>query len=223
MSLFQPTYMDQKSGKKKTSRYWWIDFTIGDKRIRESTETTRITIAREYQKTRRLELERALAGLPSEAPQRRIDTVGDRVKKCLKHYPNNHRSTSVTFVNQRLAHVQRLLGGMLVPDLTEDRIRDYIKARLDESTGGRTINMELGELSRALGHKWSVLWPNVRKLEENRDVGRALSPEEETRLLTTAAHDESSKRNPSLYPFLCIELSTGMRSWRSQNPSMAER
>ena len=212
MALFQPTYTDKKSGAKKTSPYWWIDFTIGDKRIRESTETTRKTIAAQYEKTRRLELERALAGLPSEAQEKRIDTVGDRVTKYLGHYPINHRPKSVVFSNQRLAHVRRLLGGMLISDLTEDRVRDYIKARLGESAGGRTINMELGELSRALGHKQSALWPKVRKLEENHDVGRALSPEEETRMLTDAAHDESSKRNPSLYPFLCIELSTGMRS-----------
>ena len=210
MALFQPTYTDKKSGAKKTSPYWWIDFTIGDKRIRESTETTRKTIAAQYEKTRRLELERALAGLPSEAQEKRIDTVGDRVTKYLGHYPINHRPKSVVFSNQRLAHVRRLLGGVLMPDLTEDRIRDYIKTRLGEDVGGRTINMELGELSRALGHKQSALWPKVRKLEENHDVGRALSPEEETRMLTAAA--ESSKRNPAMYPFLCIELSTGMRS-----------
>ena len=43
-------------------------------------------------------------------------------------------------------------------------------------------------------------------------MGRALSPEEEGRLLTDAAGDESPNRNPGLYPFLCIALSTGMRS-----------
>jgi integrase len=212
MALFQPTYMDKDSGKKKASAYWWIDFTIGDKRIRESTETTRKTIAVQYEKTRRLELERALAGLPSEAPQRRINTVNDLVAKYLDHYPINHRPKSVVFANQRLAHVQRLLGSVLMPDLTEDRVRGYIKARLGESAGGRTINMELGELSRALEHKWSALWPKVRKLEENHDVGRALSPEEEGRLLKEAAEDESPNRNPALFPFLCIALSTGMRS-----------
>src|ERR1035437_5472788 len=138
MALFQPTYTDKRSRKKKTSPYWWIDFTIGDKRIRESTETTRKTIAGEYEKTRRLELERALAGLPSEAPQKRIDTVGDRGTKYLDHYPINHRPKSVVFSNQRLAHVRRLLGGVLMPDLTEDRIRDYIKTRLSEYPGGPT-------------------------------------------------------------------------------------
>jgi hypothetical protein len=74
MALFQPTYTDKKTGEKKSSPYWWIDSTIGDKRIRESAETTRKTIAAQYERTRRLELERALAGLPTEAPQKRINT-----------------------------------------------------------------------------------------------------------------------------------------------------
>ena len=40
---------------------------------------------------------------------------------------------------------------MLLPDLTETAIRRYVKTRLDEGVGGRTINMELGELSAHLG------------------------------------------------------------------------
>lgn len=212
MSLFQPTYTDKKTGERKTSLTWWIDFTIGDKRVRESAETTRKSIAVEYEKRRRLELERVNAGLTSSAGPKRLSSVGELVKTYLKHYPINHRPKSVIFANQRLAHVQRLLGSDLLPDLTENRIRDYITIRLGESAGGRTINMELGELSRAIGYKWSVLWPKVRKLEENHDVGQALSPEQESRLLSAAAADSSSKRNPALYPFLCIALSTGMRS-----------
>jgi integrase len=209
VALYQP-YKNAKTGEPEG--YWWVDFTIGGKRIRESAETTRKTIAKAYEDRRRLELERALAGLPTEARQMRISTAGELVKAYLEHYPINHRPKSVVFAKGRLAQVTRLLGSVLLPDLTEDRIRAYITARLAEKVGGRTINMELGELSRAIGQKWSMLWPKVRKLEENHDVGRALSPEEETAMLTAAAHDESSKRNPALYPFLCIELSTGMRS-----------
>lgn len=212
MALFQPTYTDTKTGEKKTARFWWIDFSIGDKRVRESAKTTKKTIAGEYEKRRRQDLERTFAGLPSEAPSRRVHSVGDEVAVYSSDYPINHRPKSVIFSKQRLAHVQRLLGSALLPDLTEDRIRGYIKARLTEGAGGRTINMEVGELSRALGNKWSVLWPKVRKLEENHDAGQALSPEDEGRLLTAAAGDQSPNRNPALYPFLCIALSTGMRS-----------
>ena len=212
MALFQPTYTDKKTGTKKTARFWWIDFSIGDKRVRESAKTTKKTIAGEYEKRRRQDLERNFAGLPTEAPSRRVHSVGDEVAVYLSDYPINHRPKSVIFSKQRLAHVQRLLGSALLPDLTEDRIRGYIKTRLSEKASGRTINMEVGELSRALGHKWSDLWPIVRKLEENHDAGQALSCEAESLLLTTAAADTSSKRNPGLYPILCILLSTGSRS-----------
>lgn len=35
---------------------------------------------------------------------------------------------------------------------------------------GRTINVEFGELSRAIGQPRRNLWPNVRKLKERRDA-----------------------------------------------------
>jgi integrase len=212
MSLYRPKYRDSKTGELKEAACWWIDFTIGNKRIRKSAETTRKTIAAEYEKRERLSQERALAGLPSEAPEKRIRAVSELVKTYLDHYPINHRPKSVIFAKQRLAHVTRLLGSVLISDLTETRVRDYITTRLSESAGGRTINMELGELSRAIGHKWSALWPKVRKLEESEGIGRALSTEEETRLMSAAAGDDSPNRNPAMYPILCIALSTGMRS-----------
>jgi integrase len=68
--------------------------------------------------------------------------------------------------------------------------------------------MELGELSRAMGHKWSLLWPKVRKQEERKDVGHALSPEEQKRLLD-ALKDCHTPHLPTLIPLLLL---TGMRS-----------
>jgi len=212
MAVYKRRYRDRKTGEMVESGIWWVEFVFAGKRIQESANTTRKTLAVEYEKRRRLELERALLGLPSEDRKVRINRVGEMVDAYLTHYPINHRPKSVIFTKQRLAHVKRLIGTVLLPDLTEDRIREYIQTRLNEDAGGRTINMELGELSRALGQKWSALWPKVRKLEEGHDVGRALSREEEARLLAAAAGDESPNRNPALYPFLCVALATGMRS-----------
>ena len=95
-----------------------------------------------------------------------------------------------------------------MPDLTQDRIRQYIATRLEEDVSGRTINMELGELSRAMGQPWSVLWPRVRKLEERKDIGRALSPDEQSRLLNGLQKITS----PLLGTIVQIALLTGMRS-----------
>src|SRR5262249_38116155 len=117
----------------------------------------------------------------------------------------------------RLEHVTRLLGAALLPDVNEDAIRSYIRNRLDEGAAGRTINMEVGELSRAIGQKWSVLWPKGRKLEERKDVGKALSVEEEKRLLLAVAADTSPNRSQTLGTFVRIALLTGMRAGEITN------
>jgi integrase len=188
MALFQPTYTDKKTGKQKKSKVWWFKFNYAGKPIRESAQTTRKTIAGEAEKRRRLELEKTNAGMPTEKRENRIRSVADVVKPYLKRYEQDHRGRqkSILFAKGRLAHVKRLLGKKLLPDLTEDVIREYITTRIGEGMSGRTVNMEVGELSRAIGKPWSILWPKVRKQEERKDIGRALSSEEETRLLESA-------------------------------------
>jgi len=181
MAVYRPKYKDPKTGKLVKSNVWWYEFFFAGKRIRESAKTTRKTIVVEAEKNRRLELEKTLAGVPVEKRENRISSVADLIKSYSMRYELDHRGReqSILFSKGRLAHVKRLLGTALLPDLAEDAIRDYIRTRLAEGASGRTVNMEVGELSRAIGKPWSVLWPKVRKQEERRDVGKALLPEEE--------------------------------------------
>jgi integrase len=72
--------------------------------------------------------------------------------------------------------------------------------------------MELGELSRSIGKPWSILWPKVRKLEERKDVGKALSSDEESKLLKAVIEQSSPNRSQTLGTFLRVALLTGMRS-----------
>jgi integrase len=196
----------------KRGNTWWYEFIFAGRRVRESAKTSRKTIAGEAERNRRLELEKTLSGLSIEKRENRIRSVSDVVKTYEAHYSINHRAKSVLFSSSRLAHVKRLLGPALLPDLTEEAVRTYIKTRLSEGAGGRTINMELGELSRAIGHKWSALWPKVRKLEERKEVGRALSPEEERRLLDVVGAQSSPNRSQTLATFIRVALLTGMRA-----------
>jgi|SRR5947209_12799695 len=174
----------------KRGNVWWYQFIYAGKRIQESAKTNRKTIAVEAEKNRRKELEQAHAGMPIEKRQNRIRSVTDVVGPYLKRYDLDHRGReqSILFAKGRLAHVKRLLGNTLLSDLNEDAIREYIKTRLAEGVSGRTVNMEVGELSRAIGNPWSVLWPKLRKQEERKDVGKALSPEEERRLLDASCN-----------------------------------
>jgi integrase len=211
MAVYRPKYRDQKTGELKVSRIWWYHFSFAGRRIQESAKTHLLTLAREAEQNRRREMERAFVGAPMQKRETRVDSVADIVKSYLMGYELDHRGReqSILFAKGRLAHVTRLLGSSLMPDMTEAAIRGYITTRIEEKVSGRTINMEVGELSRAIGKPWSFLWPKVHKQEERKDVGRALSPEEEKRLLDTAG---KKKRWEHAAAIIRALLLTGMRS-----------
>jgi len=200
-------YKPKKAGK--VGKFYVCEFVYQGKRIKESTGATTRTVALEYEKTRKRELERAAAGLPTQQKATRIRTVNDVVKPYLEGYKLNHRPMSVVFATGCLAHVTKELGNVILSDLTDDRIRQYIRKRQSDKrkASGRTINMELGELSRAIGKPWSQLWPKVRKLEERKDIGKALSTEEQDRLVAALKRS----RTPHLRTFVPLLLMTGMR------------
>lgn len=208
MAIYQPKYKDPKTGEPVKSAVWWMDFTYCGKRIRESTGCTKKTLAVEAVKRRKTELERSIAGLPSEGKETRIRTVGQVCQTYKTRYADGHKAKSFEWVSSLMKHVVRHLETVMIPDLNEDRIRAYVRARLAEGAGNRSINIEVGILARSIGRKRSELWPNVKPLRERNDVGKALTPEEEQRLLEASLKAES----PLIGPFIRIALTTGMRS-----------
>jgi integrase len=198
-------YRPKRNGR--VSKFYICEFVYQGKRFQESTGATSKTVAREYEKRRKAEMERAAAGLPTEQKATRIRTVNDLVSRYLAGYKLNHRPQSILFATGRLKRVQKILGNVVQSDLTEDRIRAYIQRRQADDVSGRTINMEIGELSRAIGQPWSQLWPKVRKLEERKDVGRALSTAEQQALLD-GLPDQHTPHIGTLIPLLLL---TGMR------------
>jgi integrase len=191
-----------------TSKFYVCEFVYQGKRFQESTGATSKTVAKEYEKRRKAELERAAAGMPTEQKAKRIRTVADVVEPYLEGYKLSHRPQSILFATGRLTRVKKSLGNVVLSDLTEERIRDYIRERQGESASGRTINMEVGELSRAIGQPWSLLWPKVRKMEERKDVGRALSTAEQHALLAGLPN----RRTPHIGTLIPLLLLTRMRA-----------
>jgi integrase len=189
------------------SKYYVCEFVYQGKRIQESTGASTKTVAKEYEKRRRAELERAAAGLPTQQKANRIRTVSEVIAQYLDEYGSAHRPSSLKFAAMRLHCLESSLGNFILSDLTEERMKAYVRQRQSAGAAGRTINMELGELSRAIGQTWSVLWPRVRKLEERKDLGQALSPEEQTRILDAAA----TLRSPIIRTAIPVLMLTGMR------------
>ena len=208
MAIYRPSYTDPKTGEKKQAKVWWYNFSFAGQRIQESSKSTRKSVAKEAEKQKRLELERALAGIPSEKPETRIRTIAAALNEYESGYCVNHRQKSVLVVQNRSAHLERLLGSVLLHDISEKELLDYMSKRLEEGASNRTINIELSVLSRAIGRTWTALWPKLKKLSENHDVGRALEAEEEKRLLEAAARSTS----PLIYPYLMTLAWTGLRA-----------
>lgn len=117
MAVFKPT----RNGAN--SKFYVCEFVYQGKRFQESTGATSKTVAKEYEKRRKAELERAAAGLPTEQKAARIRTVADVITPYLKGYKLNHRPKSVQFATGRLAQVKRVLGNVVLSDLTEERVR----------------------------------------------------------------------------------------------------
>jgi len=189
------------------SKFYVCEFVYQGKRFQESTGATSKTVAKEYEKRRKAELERAAAGLPTQQRATRIRTVEDVISPYLEGYKLNHRPKSVLFAEGRLQRVKKALGSIVLSDLTDECIHEYIRQRLGEKVSGRTINMEIGELSRAIGRTWRELWPRVKKLEERKDVGRALPADEQRALLDGL----KNVRTPHLATYIPLLLLTGVR------------
>ena len=211
MSVYRPTFKDPKTGKLKQSRVWWYSFVFDGARVQKSSKSTRKTIAMKAEEKKRRELEQVYNGLPTSKPQSsgrdRVRTVATALSSYLTAYSVNHRPKATATVKERSQHLVRILGGAMLPDLTQDRMVEYMRQRLEENAGHRTTNMEIEVLARSLDRQWRLLWPKLKRLEEPRDTGRALTAEEEQKLLEQAALN----RSPMVLPFLRIALSTGMR------------
>jgi hypothetical protein len=79
--------------------------------------------------------------------------VNDVVNPYLAGYMLNHRPKSVLFANGRLAHIKKALGGVVLSDLTDERIKGYIRQRQAEKVSGR----RLGNWKN--GKTWAARFP----------------------------------------------------------------
>jgi hypothetical protein len=81
-------------------------------------------------------------------------------------------------------------------DISADDISRYQAARKKEGASSRTVNMEIGAL-RAILRKarlWANIQPDIRMLRVREEVGRALSDDEQHRLLAVCRASRSMSR-----------------------------
>jgi len=108
-----------------------------------------------------------------------------------------------------MAHLLPVLGKKLLVDIDAGDIARYQKARLAENASPRSVNIEVAMVRQIMRKSgaWERIRQDVVMLKEREDVGRAITPEEETVLL----HECGRSRSRILLPFVTLALETGAR------------
>lgn len=208
VQLFKTKWTDPKTGELRESPVWSYSISFQGRRYRGTTGQVKKTIAWAAAEDKLKQIERALAGLPVEDSRQRIRTVAEMIDDYAAKYKASHRPRAYDLVAGRGKTLKKHLGSLLAAELTEKRIAQYMAMRQAAGVGPRSINIEVGVLCRALGGTWRGRWPGLKPMREPKDVGRALTDEEVSRLFRAAAASPS----PYIQTAILLAVSTGMRS-----------
>lgn len=188
---------------KKT---WWYEFHFAGQKVRESAKTRSKEMARRAENARRRELEESYHGLKKRAAPKLFNVAADEWLS-LKKPVLAERSYQIEEAN--LKHIRPTFGKRLITDIEGKDISHYQQQRLKEEASPKTVNLEVGTLRAILRRNrlWAAIQPDVRMLPTRDDIGRAVTPEEETKLLAAC----SESRSRSLLPAVTLALNTCMR------------
>lgn len=210
MAVYKPTYRDPKTGDSRESKVWWYEFVFAGKRIRESSKSTRKTIATEAERKRRLELEQGFNSV-EDTRKERLRTVAEIAAVYLEDYEVRHPD-SFAFAKWATGHVTRLAGKTIAFDVTEETIAIYQRARIKEGASPKSINMEVTVFLRLVGDLGDVLRARLKRkktlrLREQTQVAKAYTPEEKASLLEECRR----RRSKAIYPALMLAQNAGLR------------
>ena len=190
----------------KRGNVWWYEFVYEGQRYRASAKATNQAAAREEESRKRQELKHG--STPSKPTTKLLfsKAAEDWLSANAPHWSDNNRKLETYNINSLLPY----FGKKLLRNITVDDIGAFQAARKKQGVSPRTINMAVGSL-RAILRKnriWANLQPDVKMLKVKNEIGRALTPDEQHRLLTAC----KKSRSRSLYPAFQLSLHTGLRN-----------
>jgi integrase len=194
--------MLEKRGKQGI---WYYSFEFGGKRIHESSKSTSKTVARDAERSRRRQLENSWNQITKRTLPPSFERAADDWYESAK--PHLSERTKAIYGDAVRLHLKPALGSLLLCDVDASRIASYQARRKAEKASARTVNKELQVLRMIL--KKYKLWANLQDEvdfeSEPEGIGKALSREDEARLLEVCAP------NPLLLTVVTIALNTALR------------
>lgn len=191
----------------KRGETWWYKFKHQGLVIRESAETSDMGVAAKVERKRHTELDEGAK--VKRQPKARLQ-FAVAVKHWLALKRADWSDNNLRIETANFGHLESHFGGMLLSDISAEDISRYKIERRKQDASPRTVAMEIGSL-RAVMRKhrlWADIQPDVKLPRGREDVGRALSADEEHRLLTAC----KKNRSRSLYPAVLLSLHTGLRN-----------
>ena len=162
--VYQPAYVDKRTGEGRTASTWWLQYSVRGKRYRELSGSTNRADAVKLLKRR---IGEAVEGRPIGHDIEKT-TFEDLAQILLDDYKANGRH-STRRAKSATQNLRRFFADSRAIDSTEDRLNAYVVFRQEEKAANATINRELAALKRAfrLAGKKVGMPPRFRMLREN--------------------------------------------------------
>jgi len=171
---------------------YWADFAVNGQRFRLPLKVTKKQEAANLEKLKIAEAQSHGGLLPSQTARLSVADAGvvyfsDRAAEVS---PSTIRLEADAF-----KPVKRHLGSAKLGSISLKTLGGYVQQRKAEGIGNRTINMEVGVLRRVLKKfkLWTRFVEDYKRLPEPKNIGRALTPEQEEKLFTVASSHPESK------------------------------
>lgn len=132
------------SGEYRELPTWWIKYYQGGRPVRESTGTTKETVARRLLRAREGDVEK---GIPI-VPQMGKITFEDAADDLLNDYKTNGKHTRDDTERRIKLHLTPVFKGKRLISITTADIRAFAAARQEAGAKNATINRELSALKR---------------------------------------------------------------------------
>jgi integrase len=143
--IFQSTYKDPKTGKRKRTKIFWIQYNHQGRRYRESSHSTKRLDALRLLNRRRAEIGQGrLVG-----PDAEKTTFEELAAMLIDDYVINGRR-SIERARASVKRLREFFGHARAIDITADRAKAYIRNRQEAGAAGGTIQNELAALKRML-------------------------------------------------------------------------
>jgi integrase len=189
----------------KRGKVWWYHFKFAGQEIQESSRSASRTIAKDAERVRRRQLEESWNQVKRRTLPPRFDVAADTWYEAVK--PHVAERTKAIYGDALRLHLKPALGALLLCDIDADRVASYQATRKAEGASARTLNKELQVLRMILKRYklWANLQGDVKFERESDQIGKAMSDEDETRLLAAC------ESNLLLRTVVNLALNTALR------------